>query len=496
MKKVLMAVAVSISGLFSFLSADNTTHKSVAVLPLEAINISVSDADLMSREISDGFTSVPDIQLISFDKVLGNFKKTDINKDSTCRNRVCLLNVGKSLYADIVFIGSFYKIDNKLTLAIAAVNCKDNSTLWTKDYSCECEINEFVKKTSYTVVYDARNVLFKSGESENVQVSAKKNEVVSESIKKEEPISIRETPVAEQTTIIVENDESDDDEEEEDEEEDDDDNVSRDFGNGTVTGFTLGMNFRYIVDGYEDKAGESESELGAEVFALFPTSKRSHVRCRVSLPMSTSGDFLENSTYKEDRDYLFSLDHEWGFKNVGLTIGAAYMYFRDFKRINEDNGRLYNYESHSRLNWVMGIRGGKPNRGFRGRISYPMTFSEDEILFIDYSAFGMFGNNRVKAGIGMQGSVKTRTSEDRDTSSYYSYSTDTDEVEEYYFAAPCVKIAFLAGSHSVISLGIDFMGLIIPDVFDEDKDWTPNVFLGYTFSIGSIKTVETFDGRF
>jgi hypothetical protein len=212
-----------------------------------------------------------------------------------------------------------------------------------------------------------------------------------------------------------------------------------------------------------------------------------------------------NTDKGDNPDCMFSAEHEWGFRYFGVTLGASYMYMRQFQEVS--NSSIYNFKSDNIWNWIIGIRAGKANRGFRGRISYPMPFAYDyngssnQNVFFEYSAFGMFGGEKIKGGIGVQGAFKRRTSENSrldSTYSYYSYNSYmyTSSKEEFYAMVPCAKISFLAGSHNVVTAGIDLMGLFAPNVSGENNAWSPNVSIGYTFSFAPLKRVDSFDGKF
>ena len=193
---------------------------------------------------------------------------------------------------------------------------------------------------------------------------------------------------------------------------------------------------------------------------------------------------------------FFSVDHEWGFSKFGITVGAAYMFMEGFTK--NINGLYYNFDDFNLYSWVLGIRAGSPNHGFRGRICYPMPFAlsygeSEQNTFVEYSAVGMFGNDKVKAGVGVQGVYKRRYSEGESRNSMYIYSQDytnkkyKQSIKEFYLMAPSVKVSFLAGIHSVVTLGLDVMGLMTPDVFNNDDGWTPSVYVGYTLSFATIE---------
>lgn len=127
----------------------------------------------------------------------------------------------------------------------------------------------------------------------------------------------------------------------------------------------------------------------------------------------------------------------------------------------------------------------------------PFTIDEDRYnnFFVEYSAIGMFGNDKVKGGVGVQGVFKRRAGY-ADKPDYYGYR-DSVSTREYYFMGPAGKISCLLGEHSVVTFGIDVLGLFMPDPDEDDSNgWSPNVSLGYTFSIAPLKRVDSYDGKF
>ena len=195
------------------------------------------------------------------------------------------------------------------------------------------------------------------------------------------------------------------------------------------------------------------------------------------MPSSTSKDVLERSNAKENKDLFYSIDHEWGFQKIGITFGAAYMFMDGFTKTIDNHE--YKFDEFNLFSWVLGIRAGSPNHGFRGRICYPMPFvltygKSEQNTFVEYSAIGMFGGDKVKAGVGIQGVYKRRYSEGESQTSSYIYSYDysstyyKQSVQEFYFMAPSAKVSFLAGTHSVVTLGLDLMGLMTPDILNKE----------------------------
>lgn len=475
--------------------AENNSKKTIAVMPFETIDIRSVDADNLVKKINEAFSSVPQIDLVSQEKVFAGFRNTSVVKDSVCRNRVCAIAVAKTLGVHYAFIGSFHKVDNTVTLTITAVIPQKNETVWTNEYSFEDDMNNFMKKTSENVVIDARNAFLAEQKTEDVSdetITDSKEDLV---ISKKE---VENTDENSKKTEIISNEENDEATAYE----------SSVSNHGTVQGLTVGFVARDVVNG----AGLTESEWGMDAFCLIPTTSVGQARFKFALPMSTADTMRVRSNCKRNRDFFFTLEHEWGLQNIGITVGVGYMYLDNFQKIdivpvyNATQFNTYDFETSHIVNWVFGIRAGKPNKGFKGRISYPLFWGDEKNLFVEYSAFGMFGNSRIKGGAGIQGAAKKRvgtfssmTMFSESQSSYFSssYPADTtNKLREYYFMGPSGRVAFLAGQHSTVTIGLDFMGILIPDIFNTKDKWTPNILIGYTFSFGKLTNPETYDGKF
>lgn len=497
MREVLKTALILFAAVAFSIAAETSLKKTVAVIPFETAGVSASDANYLLSKINEAFTSVPEVDCISMYKVFAGLNNQSIVKDSLCRNRVCAIAVANDLHADYAFIGSLYKIDNVYTFSISAVIPQKNETVWMKEYSSKEDINDFIKKVSENTVIDARNAVLaapkvangstatKTDLSEELIVPQDENTAVesnaNQTVEKNQQIEI--VSIEDNKTAVSE---------------------PKVTNYGTVQGLTVGVVGRYVLN----EPGFTESEWGIDAFCLVPTTAVGQARIKFALPMSTADTMRAGSNYKRNKDFFFTLEHEWGLKNIGITVGLGYMYLDNFQKTdsvyNYSSSRIntYDFKVSHRVNWVFGIRAGKPNKGFRGRISYPLTFGEESNLFVEYSAYGMFGGSRVKGGIGLQGAAKRRvgklsTSSTLSQSSYYSSYTDSTRNEtEYYFMGPAGKIAFLVGQHSSITIGLDFMGIFIPDIFNKDGEWTPNILLGYTFSFGKFTSPESYDGKF
>ncbi|HMA64450.1 MAG TPA: hypothetical protein VKO63_04610 [Chitinispirillaceae bacterium] len=381
MPGVLKPVLIIFTALACTVSAETSIKKTIAVIPFETISVSADDADKLLRKINEAFTSVPEVDIVSSDKVFTAFSNSSIVKDSLCRNRVCAIAVAKDLGVNYAFIGSFYKMDNAFTFTISAVQPQNNETVWTKDYSSKEEIDDFIKKTSENTVIDARNAIL--AEQKLTGTSVETNPDISEQVTV--PQVVNNSSVVSNEHLAAENNQqteivSIEDNVEIKETAESEPKVSN---YGTVQGLTVGIVGRYVLN----EAGFTESEWGIDAFCLIPTTSVGQARFKFALPMSTADTLLVRSSFKRNKDFFFTLEHEWGLKNIGITIGLGYMYLDNFQKSDTVSNysstqyNTYDFKTSHRANWVFGIRAGKPNKGFRGRISYPLTFGEETNVF-------------------------------------------------------------------------------------------------------------------
>ncbi len=262
---------------------------------------------------------------------------------------------------------------------------------------------------------------------------------------------------------------------------------------------------------------EGQSPYGFTMHALYPTTEKSHVRLRLGLPLfhNYKLDLSENSKYP---DVMLALEHEWGWPSFGVGVGAAYMYMHDFAI----EGQQYTYPptdpdlafydvGHS-VNITVNLRGGKPTAGFLARLSWPLpyVFEDDQPnhFFLEYSALGVFGGDRVKGGLGLRGMYKYREADSiRTSGTTYRYSDDRNtmyrghelhSVSEFYTMLPCVRFAVLWGGHLVTTVNLELAGTILPRGSPETDDdlWAPSIGLDLVYSFGALEAVSVMDGSF
>jgi hypothetical protein len=223
------------------------------------------------------------------------------------------------------------------------------------------------------------------------------------------------------------------------------------------------------------------------------------------VPLSWSRETRPDNNEFEP-DPCIKVEHEWGHDFFGIAAGIAVMYMHEFHRETLHYGTI-TYRAAPIYNFVLGVRGGLPSKGFRGRISWPipflMNFDGPNNIFFEYSAIGIFGSDKIKGGFGIQGILKYREGEyidAVDSDPYYDYYDDYDdeyeEARERYVMIPCGKIAFKVGNHIVISFSIDIGGMIFPSFDDDPFLWTPTIGGGIVYSFAPVRGPDALDGRF
>jgi hypothetical protein len=277
-------------------------------------------------------------------------------------------------------------------------------------------------------------------------------------------------------------------------------NVQKDENNGIVQVPTLGISGRTAVGSLSN----TQSRWGAMGYYLHPTGPKSHLRIKLGMPLSGSND----TTIKKANsvpDIYTSAEHEWGMKYFGVGCGIALMYMKPFTknyaRGYNDSILLHFNETYA-ANWVVTLRAGKPNAGFKGRVSWPIPIFNNgrvpENFFLDYSALGVLGNDFIKGGIGIQGMWKSRSSKESVNSFTIAAfgNEDHDIVDDIFVMAPCGKIAVRLAKQSVLCLSTDLGALFLPRPEESGSFGAACVQLDYTFSFKPLHGADVFDGTF
>jgi hypothetical protein len=254
------------------------------------------------------------------------------------------------------------------------------------------------------------------------------------------------------------------------------------------------------------------SPWGLSLFSVFPISNQSQLRVQLGMPASKSGLMMKKKLDK-DPDVQGSLEFEWGQKYFGITAGAAASVMQAFDGVATTNSDLYfdtpdtilhHFDRVVTANWIIGIRGGRPDRGFRGFIAWPMPFIYDytdgasNSGVVDYSAMGCFGSKTVKLGVGVRGNWRFRQFDSTGVDQDYSYdtSTVTYEYNEGFAMAPCFKAAIKIKESNVLSLSLSLLRLFFPDVTDSGMLLSDQISLTIVHSFKPIRGTSVMDGTF
>jgi hypothetical protein len=270
--------------------------------------------------------------------------------------------------------------------------------------------------------------------------------------------------------------------------------------NGIANGPVIGAGGRVALGALSS----IQSRWGAAGWYVQPTGTNSQLRLKLSLPLSGSSDMSPDNNASVP-DVAATIEHEWGKKYFGAGCGLMILYMQPFSRTLTDsygNPQKVHFDGTWGANWVLLVRGGKPNAGFRGRLSWPIPLLSNGTVpdnyLIEYSALGVLGNDFIKGGIGVQGTYKTRKSvESANNSGFLSLSNDGRyAAQDLYVMVPCGKCAVCLGKHSVLALSADIAALFLPRPSGAESLGAPCVQVDYSFYFKSHKGADVLDGTF
>lgn len=261
--------------------------------------------------------------------------------------------------------------------------------------------------------------------------------------------------------------------------------------------------------------------------AVYPVKGVGQARLRAAIPMfmAYNAPTTSESGYP---DVQLNLEYEWAWPSFGIGVGFDYMYMQWFRLEGSQSAYfastddyLAYYDPAHAFNISVSLRGGKPNTAFYGHISWPIpvVFSNGEPnnVFLEYSAFGVFGGQKIKAGLGVMGMYKSRDADyirhgdstfnyvdrhsdnDDDWYDYYDEEYNNysrNEYSQFYAALPCVKVAGLIANHVVLNLTLELGGTILPRIPPDEDMWAPYIGFDVVYSLGRLETVQVFDGTF
>ena len=458
----------------------SSAQASLCVLPVKAIGVSENEAMLISGELARKLSQNERLAIVDKNKTAQALKDTRPDASGECAGAECVCSVGEKCQSSFAMSSSIGKVGTLFTYSVALYSVKQKKRILLRDYQYKGSIEDFYSEVPRRIADDILALLFpssKATETPPVVTAAPASEtpvVLDTTTQQPEERSSEKQKAAEQTS-----------------------------NNGIVAGPTIGIMARIALGTIKT----DQSQWGASLWYVHPTSPHSQARIKLGFPLS-GNDSVNRSINLKYPDQYVSFEHEWGFRYFGVGAGIAMMHMNAFIKMVPysqfwdptllkyitDYSPVHFSEQYC-ANWIVTLRVGKPNAGFKGRISWPTPFNQDmtwvENSFLEYSALGVFGNNVFKGGIGVAGMQKYRSSVETEN----TYSDTRYTLNNSYCMAPCGKCAMLIGKQSVLCASVDLTGLLFPRT-GSGSWWAPSIQLDYTISFAPLKGPEVLDGSF
>jgi hypothetical protein len=473
------------AGLGSFAgAADSSPGLSVCVLPLQPANMAAGDAAMITDALRMKLSARDGLTVLDKEKSLQAWVGVRHGSDSGCTGTDCIVSAGERAGVRNAVGGTIGRIGTLFTFSVAVFDVGTKKRTFLREYEYNGTIEEFYSDVPRRVADDIASVVSGAPAPSTPTGPIVREPGVTEATGTEE---IHETVPAARVPDPA------------------------DVYRGIVLGPTIGVSGRVAIG----SLSTTQSRWGAGLFFLYPTGKLSQLRLKLGAPLTGSDTILDGNSSKFP-DLYTSVEHEWGMSHFGVGFGVALTRMQAFTKtyylastLYDRNGMMIgpgdftaHFKENYSFNWIATLRGGRPNAGFLGRISWPMPInpgSQNLInSFFEYSALGVFGSSTFKGGIGLQGMIKNRTSVEEYSSDGYYYSWTNYghfTLDDSYMLAPCGKFAFLIGNRSVICASIDLGSILFPKP-DNESWWAPNIQVDYTFSFKKLKGPDVLDGTF
>jgi TolB-like protein len=447
----------------------------VCVLPLSAVSIKAADAQLFTEAIQRKLENNSKFTLIPQATVRDSIKKIFGDVEGKCSSEECLIKFGKQLNADYVLSGSLGQIGALLTLNIKFIDIQNGTVALTKEYQGKTSIEYFYQKSPERVAADLSAICFPGSTFTSSAPAAVAPQAYQPPPQPSYPPAEPYKPEPASWAP-----------------------VSSDSNYGLVQAPSIGFsgNITFI-----DPTNE-QSLYGLQLMYVHPTGAKSQARIIAGFPMANSKSEIMGGSWRAP-DPQISIEEEWGMERFGISIGLSYMYLHSFDKL--DSGfYLTDYIAHfpvvQTYNYVFGIRGGRPNAGFKGRISWPTPWSintdKPANYMFEYSAMGVFGTRTFKGGIGIAGMYKQREVARPNGGSMYYIFNDYVRVSQYHRMFPCGRVAFMAGQQTVIGISADFFGLLFPREGQSSWWGAPSIGLQFLYSFAPLHGANLVDGMF
>jgi hypothetical protein len=454
--------------------AAQTSPLSICILPVHATGVTDDDATLIADAVRTKCAADARFDVADKGKALLALKEAKPDASGDCISADCVVPAGEKAQTAFAAAATLGKIGTLFTFTVALYNVKEKRRILYRDYQYRGSIEDFYTDVPRRVATDIGEAVFPETRAQ-------------------EPSRPAAQPTTTETVPILDNGEEPARPLEK--------VVEEPANTGMATAPAIGVTGRVAMG----VLGQDQSRWGALLWYVHPTTPHSEARIKVGMPLAGNDSIYSSGI----PDLYLSIEHEWGFRYFGVGAGLAVMqmktaeksyyssqFWDPYQNMYVYDNVMVHFPERYCFNWVLDIRAGKPNMGFRGRISWPIPFNESvddptQNAFFEYSALGEFGNSLFKAGVGIAGMQRNRTTSATNQSGVSSQYTINDS----YLMAPCGKIAFLIANHSVVCLGLDFMGILVPRS-SETGSWAPNLQLSYTFSFGKMLSPEVLDGTF
>jgi hypothetical protein len=457
-----------LAGFCSFAgAADTSSALSVCVFPLQPSNIPQGDAAMITDALRMKLSAHERLDVLDKDKSNQAWLTARHGSDSVCTGTDCIVSAGDRAGVRYAAGGTIGRIGALFTFSASVYDVKAKKRIFLRDYEYTGTIEEFYSDVPRHVADDIIAKL--------TGVQTEKPEPPRKHARAETPVIAE--PVAERPALTNAYEEN----------------------RGIVHGPTFGATARVAIGALSS----TQSRWGGDLLFLYPTTALSQFRVKFGTPLSGS-DSMFRDYARITPDFYASVEHEWGMSHFGVGFGIAVTRMQAFKKdfylaytYYDSNGMMVgpgnysvNFKENYAFNWVATLRGGRPNMGFLGRISWPMPINPEsqnlKNAFFEYSALGVFGGSSFKGGVGLQGMMKNRT---------VNTTLGTFEVDDSYILAPCGKFAVLVGKQSVFCASVDLGSILFPRP-DNNSWWAPNIQIDYTFSLKPLDGPTVLDGTF
>jgi hypothetical protein len=457
-----------------------SVQPSLCVLPVKTVGVADNEALLIGAELTRKLSQNERLVVADKNKTAQALKDAKLDAGGECASAECVCSAGEKCQSSFALSSSIGKVGTLFTYSVALYNVKDKKRVLLRDYQFKGQIEDFYTEVPRRIADDILALIVPLSKPAEAPL------VVSRPPVHETPVVIDTTGQPVQDRPVEKQNEAE-----------------KPFYNGIAAGPSIGIAARAVLG----KVKSDQSQWGASLWYAHPTSRNSQVRIKFGMPLS-GNDSVNKSVNLKYPDLYLSLEHEWGFKYFGVGVGLAVMQMQAFTMMEPYSqfwdavlGRYvtdYNpvhFSEQYCVNWVVTIRAGKPNMGFRGKISWPTPVNQDmswiENAFFEYSAFGVFGSEQIKGGIGIMGMQKYRSSVEIQG----AYSESHYTLNNSFAMIPCGKFGMLIGNHSVLCAALDLAGILFPR-WDTQSSWAPLFQLSYTFSFAPLKGADVLDGTF